>query len=104
MRLSPRESFYSSLIGDTVSESDYEHVNVWQQFSVQTLDEYSDLHLKTDVLLLADTFENFRDKYIINLSCVDKRRRYTSSSSLFSSRSLQDSLDVLLIQQAQATS
>jgi len=47
-----RESFYSSLTGDTVSESDYAHaVNVWQQFSVQILDEYSDLYLKTDVAI-----------------------------------------------------
>ncbi|KYM94064.1 hypothetical protein ALC62_15325 [Cyphomyrmex costatus] len=64
-RLPPRESFHSSLTGDTVSESDYALAeNVWQRFSVRTLGEYSDLYLKTDVLLLADVFENFRD------SCV----------------------------------
>ncbi|KYQ59564.1 hypothetical protein ALC60_01413, partial [Trachymyrmex zeteki] len=39
-RLPPRESFYSSLTGDTVSESDYAHAaNVWQRFSVRKLSE-----------------------------------------------------------------
>jgi len=37
--LPPRESFYSSLAGDTVSEDNYA-VNVWQRFSIRTLGEY----------------------------------------------------------------
>jgi len=58
-RLPPRELFFSSLTGDTVSKSDYADLNVWQRFSIRMLGAYSDLYLKTDVLLLADIFENF---------------------------------------------
>ncbi|KAL6445456.1 hypothetical protein ACFW04_000796 [Cataglyphis niger] len=57
-----REAFYSSLTGDIVSDSDYAHaIKIWERFRVETLGDYSDLYLKTDVLLLADVFENFRD-------------------------------------------
>ena len=59
--LPPYRSFYSSLTDEIVPESDYCHaLNVWQRFHVTTIGEYSDLYLKTDVLLLADVFENFR--------------------------------------------
>jgi len=69
MCLPSRESFYSSLTGDTVSENDYAHVvNVWQRFSIQTLGEYSDLYFKIDLLLLADIFKNFRGSFIASYS------------------------------------
>ncbi|RLU23489.1 hypothetical protein DMN91_003694 [Ooceraea biroi] len=64
-RLPPRESFHSSLTGDTVSSDDYAHaITVWNRFSIETLGQYSDLYLKTDVLLLADVFQNFRETCI----------------------------------------
>jgi len=48
--LPPRESFYSSLTGDNVSEDNYAHaVNVWQRIFIRTLGEYSDLYLNTQM-------------------------------------------------------
>ena len=76
-RLPPRESFYSSLTGDTVSESDYVHAaNVWQRFSIRTFGEYSDLYLKSDVLLLADIFKNFRESCVASYG-LDPAHYYT---------------------------
>jgi len=60
-KLPPRKAFYSSLYGKTVSEADYQHAqNVWNEFDCKTLGDYHDLYLKTDVLLLADVIQSFR--------------------------------------------
>ncbi|XP_029660134.1 uncharacterized protein LOC115233720 [Formica exsecta] len=76
-RLPPREAFHSSQTGDAISESDYTHaIRIWERFRVEILGDYSDLYLKTDVLLLADVFKNFRDACMWSYG-LDPVRYYT---------------------------
>ena len=57
-----REAFYSKLTGRGISEKNYKHVlNVWNTFKMKSFKDYHELYNETDVLLLADVFENFRD-------------------------------------------
>ena len=61
-KLPPREAFYSKLSGRGIKEKDYKHAwNVWNTFKMKTFKDYHELYNVTDVLLLADVFENFRD-------------------------------------------
>ena len=55
------EKFYSKLIGEDISDEDYNHAkHVWEEFKCKTMGDYYGLSLKSDVLILADVFENFR--------------------------------------------
>ena len=58
----PQKAFNSKLSGKGISNKNYAHVwNVWNSFKMKTFKEYHELYNITDVLLLADVFENFRD-------------------------------------------
>ncbi|XP_063219120.1 uncharacterized protein LOC134529202 [Bacillus rossius redtenbacheri] len=60
-QLPAKEEFYNILNDSHISDAEYSHAQaVWSEFGCVTLGEYSDVYLKTDVLLLTDVFENFR--------------------------------------------
>ena len=52
--------FYSSLKDKCISEIDHLKAdNIWNVLKMNTVGDYHDLYLKTDVLLLGDVFEKF---------------------------------------------
>ena len=60
--LPAKEAFYSKLRDKDISDKKYEHAQtVWKEFRCSSLREYHNLHNISDVLLLADVFENFRN-------------------------------------------
>jgi hypothetical protein len=61
VELPPRDSFYSNLNEEVSLKRSTHAPNVWTTFNCQKFKDYHDLYLKTDVVLLADVFENFRD-------------------------------------------
>ena len=66
-KLPPKNSFYSGLSMSGVSQTDYEHARkVWREFGINNMGEYHDLYLRTDVILLANSFEAFRNVCLNN--------------------------------------
>ena len=63
--LPDKESFCSELNKEGITDEYYAHAQkVWKVSEKKNLGEYHDLYVQSDTLLLADVFENFRDKRI----------------------------------------
>ena len=76
--LPPKDAFYSRLSMKGISDHDYVHAQqVWNTMEKKTLGCYHDTYLKTDVLLLADVFETFRDTCLKNYK-LDPAHFYTA--------------------------
>ena len=79
-----KEAFYSSVKNSDISEDDYNHaLKVFKTLKLCSLGEYSDIYLKTDVLLLCDIFENFRKVSHDNFR-LDPAHFYSSPGLSFS--------------------
>ena len=56
-----KEDCYSNLNMEDIKDSDYNHAKrVCKDFEIKNLGEYHDMYCKSDTLLLAYGFENFR--------------------------------------------
>ena len=66
-KLPPKNALCSWLKMKGISDQDYEHEQqVWDTMENKTLGCYRNTYLKTDVLLLADVFETFRNTCLEN--------------------------------------
>ena len=60
-----KEAFYSSLDMEDITDVDYRHAKgVFKKLNNKNLGDYHDLYVQSDTLLLADVFENFRNRSI----------------------------------------
>ena len=60
-----KKAFYRKLNLVDITDKDHEHAEkVWEVFEIKNLGKYHDLYVQSNTLLLADVFENFRDKCI----------------------------------------
>ena len=65
--MSDKEDCYSSLNIEDITNADYKHAKkIREEFKIKNLGKYRDLYVQSDTLLLADVFENFRNK------CIEK--------------------------------
>ncbi|XP_057335085.1 uncharacterized protein LOC130673889 [Microplitis mediator] len=82
-QLPDQNSFFSKLSNTGISDDNYSFIQlVWNKFNITTSGAYSDLYLKTDVLLLADVFENFRQSCLNNYN-LDPLHYYTAPGLAF---------------------
>lgn len=81
--LPSKEMFYNKLNDNHITDAEYEFAKkVWNTFKIKTLGDYSDLYMKTDILLLADVFENFRQT-CYNIYKLDPAHYYTAPGLSF---------------------
>ena len=61
--LPDKEAFYSCLNMEDIKDVDHRHAKrLFKEFNNKNLGDYHNLYVQSNTLLLADVFENFRNK------------------------------------------
>lgn len=77
------EHFYNSLRNEPLSEDDYRHfVEVWNSFECETMQDYMELYLITDTMLLAAVVERYRQSTLEHFQ-LDPMHYVTAPSLCF---------------------
>lgn len=67
-QLPPKSKFYSKLNDSGISDEEYFHAQiVANEFKMKNMGDYHHHYPKSDVLLLTDVFEEFRNVYLKSL-------------------------------------
>ena len=60
-----KKDFYSEFNLEDITYENYTHAQkVFEEFKLKHLGDYHELYVQSDTLLLADVFENFKNKCI----------------------------------------
>lgn len=71
-KLPHREAFYSKLTDTHISEEDYaDALKIWKYNKCKTFEDYLKVYLKTDIKVLVDVFENFRNSSLSDSRGLD---------------------------------
>jgi len=82
-RLPQKEMFYSMLNETDITDEEYQRVqDAWMAFDCETLQNFHDAYLMTDVLLLGDVFEHYRSLCLNNYR-LDPAHFYTTPGLSF---------------------
>lgn len=96
--LPPREAFTSQLRGgEEISLEDYQHaVEVWNAFHMKNMRDYLNLYCILDTLLLADSFEEFRELSMLHYT-LDPVHYHTAPSLAWAAALLTTKVELEII-------
>lgn len=95
--LPEKKDFYSTMNKTGITDEDYEHAKrVFKDFECKNMGDYCDLYCRTDVLLLADIFKNYR-KTCLNIYKLDPARYFTSPGLAWDALLLHSGIELELL-------